>query len=132
MGIFDYGYIFSVPRFSESCNECMVKNGLLGFELHFGLDFFLEKIPPSRGLQLILSYLDAHEAFGCARVCRSFASTVETLNAEEFLQRIRPKTWNGILVDIVADFGFGEVGFVSFLKMGEIHEREVTKTEKSR
>ena len=46
-------------------------------------------------LQLILSYLDAHEAFGCARVCRSFASTVETLNAEEFLQRIRPRTWNG-------------------------------------
>eukprot|EP00434_Breviolum_minutum_P023937 symbB.v1.2.021123.t1/scaffold1807.1/size100672/1 len=46
-------------------------------------------------LQLILSDLDAHEAFGCARVCRSFASTVETLNAEEFLQRIRPKTWNG-------------------------------------
>lgn len=46
-------------------------------------------------LQQTLSYLEAHEAFGCARVCRSFASTVETLNAEEFLQRIRPKTWNG-------------------------------------
>lgn len=70
-----------------------------------------------------MSYLEAHEAFGCARVCRSFASTVETLNAEEFLQRIRPKTWNGILVDIVADFGFGEVGFVSFFSW-EKNERE--------
>jgi len=53
----------------------------------------------SQRLQLVLDYLSAPEAFGCASVCSSFAKTLQLSDARLWLRRLRPKTWKSEGID---------------------------------